>query len=77
MRGAVIFLLTSVCLLGGCGNSDKDQPWALPQFQYYDNGHFLSITGSLIGDDVGYKNNTWKIMCGSTRRDHNFDAIRL
>ena len=58
-----LFLVAGISLLTGCDGIRKDQPWALPNFQYYDNGSFLSITGSLIGDNVGYKNNTWKITC--------------
>lgn len=63
MRGAILSIAACICTLTGCDNSNKDRPWALPDFQYYDNGGFLSITGSLVGDDVGYKNNTWKIIC--------------
>jgi hypothetical protein len=63
MRAALLSIVASTSLLAGCDDSTKDQPWALPEFQYYDAGGFLSITGSLIGDDVGYKNNTWKIIC--------------
>ena len=63
MRGVFISSIATVCLLAGCNDASKDQAWALPQFQYYESRGFLSITGSLIGDDVGYKNNTWKIIC--------------
>jgi hypothetical protein len=63
MRGKLLTIVATACLLGGCDDSNKDQAWALPRFQYYDNGSFLSITGSLIGDHVGYKYNTWKIIC--------------
>ena len=47
-----------------------EEPWALPDFQYseYNQGgrEDVYITGSLIGDDVGYRVNTWNIRCAKT-----------
>jgi hypothetical protein len=55
------------------GVSD-DEPWALPDFQYSEYSpadlpgvsvgeQYVYVTGTLIGDHVGYPVNTWKISC--------------
>jgi hypothetical protein len=62
MRGRIILVTATAWLLASCG-VPKDRAWALPEYQYYDQRGYLSITGTLMGDDVGYKNNTWKIIC--------------
>jgi len=47
-----------------------EEPWALPDFQYFEYNQFgredVYITGSLIGDHVGYPVNTWNILCAKT-----------
>lgn len=44
-----------------------EEPWALPDFQYFEynppGAEAVFITGTLIGDHVGYSVNTWNIHC--------------
>lgn len=52
--------------LGAAG----EEPWSLPEFHYFESKLFGSedvyITGTLIGDDVGYRVNTWNVRCSKT-----------
>jgi hypothetical protein len=46
------------------------EPWALPDYHYFE-FHALGredvyVTGTLMGDDVGYPVNTWNIRCTKT-----------
>lgn len=47
-----------------------EEPWALPDYQYFEYNAFgredVYVTGTLIGKDVGYPVNTWNIRCVKT-----------
>jgi hypothetical protein len=49
---------------------ERDEPWALPDYQYFEYNALgredVYVTGTLIGDHVGYPVNTWKISCFRT-----------
>jgi len=48
----------------------KAEPWALPEFHYFEfkfaDHDDVYVTGSLIGGDAAYKVNTWKIRCSKS-----------
>lgn len=62
-----IGMLVATSILCGCQKSSDidDRPWALPTYQFNDimNGDYVAVTGTLIGNDVGYKQNTFSIRC--------------
>lgn len=81
-----IALFISGVLLGGLfewwqlhqpslGASDYE-PWALPDFQYFEyntpGAEAVFVTGTLMGKDVGYPVNTWNIHC--TKADSKCDV---
>jgi hypothetical protein len=43
----------------------RDERWALPTFQYLElnDGDYVAITGTLLGDDLAYKMNTYNVRC--------------
>ena len=49
----------------GWHGGDKDRPWALPDYQFIrdDPDGMVNITGTLMGEGVGYATNTWNIQC--------------
>ena len=45
--------------------ANDDQKWLLPSFSYSElSNDYIYVTGSLIGEDIGYPYNTYSIRCG-------------
>lgn len=71
MRAIALLPTLGAALLAACSASQKNslssqeqyEPWALPSYEFQDSGQFISVTGTLKGEGVGYRVNTWKIHC--------------
>lgn len=58
-------LALSIALAACSKAPPDDRPWSLPSWDFQDNRSLgvVSVTGTLKGDQVGYKVNTWDIRC--------------
>jgi hypothetical protein len=62
--GGVVGAILVAIKMGAFNPYTKDQPWALPSFDYQELGkENIFITGTLKGEHVGYPYNTWNIRC--------------
>jgi hypothetical protein len=62
--GGIVGAILVAIKMGAFNPYSKDQPWALPGFEYFEFGKDnIFITGTLKGEHVGYPFNTWSIKC--------------